>query len=246
VGAEVLPVLSQVKQSLDAAPAGSLSYGDMAGMVGLIAQAFAQAQSQLSPAAVNAPIVGPVLSVVSTSLSEVQLTLNAAAAGDAQAAGNAIASTVRHFLDGLLTNVVPIIAVEASSGSAGLVSGQIEFAVYNLAAAVVDGIATRPNEEMAPAISELTHQLVNPLAAHVFPLLLDPMHAAVAATQGSGTPGSLTGTRLDSTLARINTVLAGTRGDPMNELLGWLLNFHEGDCPLQGTPLEGMCGTLFG
>lgn len=246
VGAEVLPVLAQVKRTLAAAPAGSMSFGDLAVQVGLIAQSFAIAQSQLPSSAVNAPVVGPVLSVVAISLTQTQSALEAAAGGDPQAVGDAIASTVRHFMDGLLTDVVPIVAIETASGSPGLVSGQIEWAVYNLTEALAGGIATNSNSAMAPAISSLTHALVDPLATHVFPTLLDPMHRAVSAAPGSDS-GSLTGTPLDPALARIHTLLSSDAGrDPMNELLGWLLNYYGDSCPLAGTPLEGMCGTLVG
>ena len=244
LGTQLLPVLNSVQSLLAGAPAGSLSLGQLSGLLGQVTQAFNGAIGLVPPQAANAPIVGPLLDVISQTLADVQLTVAAAATGNPATVTARVTTTVQNLLDGLLTQVIPIAAIEGTSGQGALVSGPIQDVIDQLTAVLGGGLGSLPGADLAEALADPIALLLNPLESDVLSLILAPIQSAIAGGLGSGAGGP-TGTPLDAVLATITGVLSGgAGGDPLTSLLGSLLGSLGGACPLAGTPLAGLCGLL--
>lgn len=250
LGAQLLPVLNQVQGQLSSAAPGSLSLGQISGLLGLVTQAFNGATGAIPPAAANAPVVGGVLDVVSQALADVQLTVAAAASNNPATAATRLTDTVQNLLDGLLTKVIPIDLIEGTSGQPGTVSGPIQDAIDQFTAVLSGGVGSLAPANLGNALIDPLAALLTPLQGDLLPLILDPIRAAIAGgASGTPVPG-FTGTPLGGVLATLTGVLSGgAGGDPLTSLLGSLLGQSGGtggSCPLTGTPLAALCGILGG
>ena len=244
LGTQLLPVLNQVQGQLGG---GALSLGQLSGLLGLVTQAFNGASGSIPTDAVNAPVVGPVLALVSQALSDVQLTLAAAATGNPTSTATQVTNTVQNLLDGLLTDVIPLSLIENTSGQPGVVSGPVQDAIDQLTAVLGGGLGSLSPAALTDALADPTSLLLNPLENDVLGLILGPIQSAI----GGGLPGlpATTGTPLDGVLGTLTGVLSGgVGGDPLTSLLGSLLGGVGGGagCPLAGTPLAALCGVLGG
>ncbi|TDU32366.1 hypothetical protein DFR24_1760 [Panacagrimonas perspica] len=253
LGAQLLPVLNQVQGQLGSAAPGSLSLGQISGLLGQVAQAFNGATGAIPPGVANAPVIGGVLDVVSQALADVQLTVAAAGTGNPTTAATQLTATVEHLLDGLLTQVIPIGLIENTSGQPDLVSGPIQAAIDQFTAALSGGLGSLAPAGLGNALVDPLGALLTPLQGDLLPLILDPIRAAISGGAGGGSIPVLTGTPLDGVLATLTGVLSGgAGGDPLTSLLGSLLGGLGGGggggvtCPLAGTPLAGLCGILGG
>lgn len=241
LGSQLLPVLNQVQGQLGG---GALSLGQLSGLLGLVTQAFNGSSGLIPTDASNAPVVGPVLDVVSQALTDLQLTVAAAASGNPTTTATQVTNTVQNLLGGLLTDVIPISLIEDTSGQGALVSGPIQDAIDQLTAVLGGGLGSLSTAALTDALADPTSLLLNPLENDVLGLILGPIQDAI----GGGSVGLpvATGTPLDGVLGTITGVLSGgVGGDPLTSLLGSLLG-GVGSCPLAGTPLAALCGVLGG
>lgn len=248
LGSQLLPVLSVVQGQLGGAAPGSLSLGQISGLLGQVVQAFNGATGLIPPDVADAPVLGGVLGVVSQALADVQLTVAAAASANPTNTATQLTNTVQNLLDGLLTDVIPIGLIENTSGQPGLVSGPIQDAIDQLTAVLGGGLGNLPSTDLAGALQNPLELLLNPLESDLLSLILDPIQAAIGGGTG-GTGPVLTGTPLDGVLATLTEVLSGgVGGDPLTSLLGSLLGplGGGGTCALSGTLLAGLCGLLGG
>ncbi len=249
MGDQLLPVLDQVQAQLSVAP-GSLSLGQIAGLLGLVTQAFNGATGAIPAGAANAPVVGGVLAVLSHGLTDVQFTVAAASSGNPVNASSQVISTVQNVFDGMLTQVLPIAMIENTSGQPGVVSGPIQDAIDELTAVLGGGLGNLSSAELGSALENPSTLLLDPLNTDMLPLILGPIEQAIAGGGAGGSIPVLMGTPLDGVLATLTGVLSGgVGGDPLSSLLGPLLGGiggGGGTCPLAGTPLAALCEVLGG
>jgi hypothetical protein len=219
VGATLAPVLDQVYSALHGSGSTrpELSLTTLASLVAQLQFAVDTAMAQVPADVANAPVVGAALSTVQDAVHDVNTTVTAAASSNTAATQAAIASSLNNLLTGVMLGVVPVYDIENQAGQAGLLSGPIE-----------DGI------------DDVSSEVANNLGVVLQPVLTQNLTAAVNPFEALGGAGSLPSNPLGPVIGVLDDFFGGVDGSPLDLILD-LVTGGSG-CPLEGTPLEILCG----
>ncbi|WP_420465754.1 hypothetical protein [Panacagrimonas sp.] len=242
-GATLLSTLASVQGGLPGTGggAGVPDLSVLSGLVAQLAEGYNLALSMVPAEAINAPVVGPSLTLVGTALDDLETTVGAASSGDPTAVASALTVTVEHLVNGLLVDVLPIGLLEGQVGDGGgnPLSGPIMDAIDQLTGLLGTGFTTPGSGLGGDALTG------------VIETLLAPLTGAVPGV-GGGDPTVI----LDDLLAQITSVLGGAGGTgglpipavggaQLNNALAQLTGLLSGAGALEG-PLAPLFATLTG
>lgn len=238
LGDALLPVLAQIQ----AAGGGGGSSGNdvqlttLATTVRLLATTLNGALLQIPAEARTAPIVGGVLLTVSTALNDVSNLLNVALAYQGPATQAALQTALQHTLSNVLTQVVPVIFLEAQAGQPGVFSNQINAAVATASQQLAGGLGMVTTPVLETGLRDALAPALNPIENQVLPAILGPINSALAGSAGAGAAGGVSQSGLPPELmsavgqvANVLFTLGGGAAMP---------------CPLAGTPLSAACALI--
>mgnify|MGYP000636900396 CR=1 FL=1 len=264
LGAALAPVLSLLATNN---PDQDLDLTTLSNLVSTLNEAFQEGLAQslaLDPTGQieSAPVLGGLLSTLSTTLNDLDNTMQSAGVYDAEGTTAGIETTLNNLLVNVLTQVVPISFIEAQAGQDGLFSSQIENGVMMITSQLSAGLNTILDPLFATAMEGPLTSLLNPIENTLLPALLGPISDALigGGSGGAGITGTPLDAVLDPVLGPLTSLLGGglgggggstgPTGTPLDLLLGPLADAINGGgvgaCPVAGSPLEPLCPVVDG
>ncbi len=245
LGTALAPVLGQIANALGESNRSGedLQLSTVANLVSQLNTALQLGLSQIPAEAASAPVVGGVLSTLSTTLNDTTALLSAVAAYNGPATGTALQTLVQGVLVNLLTEVVPVRLFEEQAGQPGLISSQIEDGAAQLAALIGTTVGTVTTPIFSSVLGQALAPILDPIENDLLPALLGPLGEALGGLSGGGLGSA------GSPLAPVIGVIEGVLGS----LLGGLGGIGGGGgtgggtggstCPFAGLPILGiLCG----
>lgn len=192
------------------------------------------------------PVLNGMLTTVQTLLSDLDTTLQAAAANNLSGAEAGATQTIQNLLNNVMTGVVPIGDIEALAGQGDVFSGPIAAGVSQLSALFSGGFDGLLDSGFENDLASEITSLFGPLDATTLPYLLDRFSTALA----GGGLSDVTGTDLDAVLDPLSvldsflaTAGGGATDSPLDLLLDPIYDALDAgsSCPVTGTALDGLC-----
>lgn len=235
----LLPVLNPLIAQLQSKNAEDLQLTQLAA---LVAQINTQLQAGLAlvPAeARNAPIVGGVFTTLGSTLTDVTSLLQAAGAYNGALTTSRLETTVNNLLVNVLTKVLPLQYIEAQSGRPGVLTGQIEAGVAQLAAVLGDNVGLVLTPVLEQLLGGALSPVLDPIENTVLPAVLTPIIDALSGGLGGTSGPGFLGTVLGSVTSLVGGVVNGVLG----QIVG---GGGTPTCLFRDTPLQFLCGLLGG
>lgn len=245
LGTQLGPVLTRIATVLDAYDGreDDLQLVQISTLVSQLNAAMQTALQQIPADAYEAPVVGGVLSTVSTALNDTNALLGAVFVYNAQGTRTGLETLLNNTLVNTLTNVLPVHMIEQQAGQPGVISGPIEAGVAALASNVALAIGTVSTPALEDLLDGVLAPVLDPIENDLLPTILDPLTALIGGGLGGQTPdlgNPLAGTPLAPVIDAISSVVGGLlsgigggggEGEPAPE------------CPFANLPLlSALCG----
>ncbi|WP_348819786.1 hypothetical protein [Fontimonas sp. SYSU GA230001] len=244
LGTALAPVLAQVAGALDATEGSGedLQLTTVAALYSQINTALQSGLSQIPAPARSAPVVGGILTTLSTAFTDTNRLLGATLAYNASGTQMELGNTLYNTLVNVTTQVVPVAFIEQQAGQPGLISSQLRAAAAQFSAALASALGQVTTPVLSDVLAGAAEPVLDPIENQVLPAILGPIIDALA-SGGVGSGGSpLSGTPLDAVVGTLITTLTGLLGG--GGLGGLPLG---GSCPLASVPLLSvLCGLTGG
>lgn len=243
LGTQLGPVLSQIAVVLDNYDGREedLQMSQIAAMIYQLNTAMQTALDQIPADAYETPVVGGVLSTVSTALQDTNNLMGAVLVYNAEGTTAGLQTLLDHTLVNTLTNILPVRTIEDQAGQPGVLSGPIELAVAQFSSAFAGAIGTVATPALETLLGDALAPVLDPIENGLLLTILAPLTEALdgelAGVPDLGNP--LAGTPLAPVLDTVTGVL-GT-------LLGGLGGGEGGEepCPFADLPLlSALCGVV--
>lgn len=239
VATALAPVLEEIFGALgsdndgDGETGEDLQLSSVAAFYAQLNAAMQLALTQVPAEAYEAPVVGGALLTVATALEDIDSLLTAALVYDSATTAAALEVLLNDALVNVLTQVVPLAALEEMAGQEGALSEQVVAGAGDFSATVAEiaGQALTPTFELL--LSEELAVLLDPIENDVLPTILMSISDILAGGGGGEDDGEgpLAGTPLAGVVDAVTAALQGLLGE------------SEGSCLFTGVPLlEALCG----
>jgi hypothetical protein len=211
-------LLSQLEANLSGSGNGEdIDLQTVADLVAELAATFNTSLDSVPASALDAPLVGPTLTLLGTALTDLHNTTESLADYEGAATATGVSTTLTHLLNGLFTQVIPI--AEVDSGAADQIAELVQTFVQPLQ----DGLAAG----LTPVLDLLDGPLaplLDPIENNVLTLILGPVSDAIHGNL-PGVPQVTGNANLDSLLSVLTGILNGPNEgpNPICDLLGALL-----------------------
>lgn len=242
LGSALGPVLGQIVAVLNGSGSGGqdLQLSTVANLVAQLNLALQSALAQIPQDAYAAPVVGGALTTLSTALNDTSSLLSAVLAYDSAATRVQLQNILDNTLVNLLTEVLPVRAIEDQAGQPGLISDRIEDGAAQLAALLGSTVGTALGPVLDDVLAGALDPLLDPIENELLPALLGPLSDALAGGLGGGLGGG--GPLAGTALAPVVNLVSGVLGT----LLG-SANLGGTQCPFATLPLlSALCGLTGG
>jgi hypothetical protein len=237
LSAALLPVLNPLISQLQSKDADDLQLSQLAALVDQLNTQL-QAGLALVPAdARNAPVVGGAFATLTGALTDVTSLLQAAGAYNGALTASRLETTVNNLLVNVLTKVVPLEFIETQSGRPGVLTGQIQAGVAQLAGVLGDNVGLVLTPVLEQLLAGALSPVLDPIENTVLPAVLTPIIDAISGGVGSGGGPGFLGTALGSVTSLVGGVVNGVLG----QIVG---GGSTPSCLFQGTPLQFLCSVL--
>ncbi len=246
LGTQLGPVLSQIATVLDSYDGREedLQLSQVSTLIAQLNAAMQTALAQIPADAYETPVVGGVLTTVSTALQDSTSLLGSVLAYNAAGTTAGLQTLLNNTVVNALTNILPVHMIEDQAGQPGVISGPIEAAVATFSAAVANAVGTVTTPALETLLAGVLEPVLDPIENGLLPAILGPLTDALTGGLGGGVPdlgNPLAGTPLAPVIDAVTGVLQG--------LLGSLGGGEGGEggetCPFAGLPLLGsLCGLV--
>lgn len=240
VGAQLAPVLQQVFTAVAGngnTPRPTLSLSQLIALYSQLNNGVNLAFTLLPPEVTGAPVLGPAVTTVKTTLAQVGGLLAAVNTGNPATVQTSVASTVNSVLKGVLLDVVPVRTIETEAGQTGVLSTPLAASIDSLTALIGNGNldSLQPQAFLTLVTTNLTPVLA-PVHDTILGDLLNPLFDALT---GVTTPSA-------NPLSPVISALNGFVGGSPTPLLYITSTIDQvltlgGSCPTAGTPLAALC-----
>lgn len=243
LGAALAPVLEQLPSGGSPGTGQDADLNSLTLLTGQLAVAFQGGMASLPPEVRSAPILGGVLTTLSTALNDINTTMLWFGRYNGEFAATALEGALNRLLINTLTQIVPLAFVEGQAGQPGVISGPIAAGVTQLTSALGDNLLSVALPELANAMNNDLAPVLDPIENTVLPAILLAAFSGLGEAQGGDDPISLLLGVVTDNLAGGNGGGSTPTGTPLDLLLGPLVDIGGGSttCPFEGTPLDSAC-----
>jgi len=241
---QLQPILDNIIATIGTGETGTaapnVSLTTIAGLVTQLNDAMQAALLQIPEDAYAAPVVGGVLTTLSSSLNDVEALLTAALGGNTETASAALQTLVTNTLNNVLTKIVPINALGTQAGQVPQLSGLLSQDPTALLDLLGGSVGQAPQQGFATQLGGVLETLLGSFNT-ALPTILGPISDALGAG-GSGT-GPGTGPLAGTPLAPLVTTITGALDGLLSQLGGGSLGGGLGgglggnSCPFASFPL---------
>lgn len=226
LGALLGPALAQVLTATGGDhPRSDLPLATVVQLYGQLNTAMQNALAQLPADAITAPVVGGALLTTGEALDDLGGVLNSLISASPGSIQLAVDQLLNRSLDNLLTQVLPVTALENAGGQPGLLSDPIRLATAELSARLASLFTGGSVGSLG--LGPVFQEALDPVVNAVLPGLIGPIIIAFDRELPGGLPlpGGTLGGAVDRLTETLETVLGGAVG---------------GGCALAGLPLVGL------
>ncbi|MDP9140812.1 MAG: hypothetical protein M3O62_08495 [Pseudomonadota bacterium] len=247
LGTQLGPVLSQIAVVLDNYDGREedLQLGQVAALIFQLNTAMQTALDQIPADSYETPVVGGVLSTVSTALQDTNNLMGSVLVYNAEGTTAGLQTLLDHTLVNALTNILPVRMIEDQAGQPGVLSGPIELAVAQFSSTLAGAVGTVATPALETLLGGALESVLDPIENGLLATILGPLTEALDGELG-GVPdlgNPLAGTPLapvlDAVTGVLGSLLGGLGGGEGGEGGG------EEPCPFAGLPLlSALCGIV--
>ncbi len=211
-----------------------------------LAVAFQGGVASLPPEVRSAPILGGVITTLSTALNDINTTMLWFGRYNGEFAATALEGTLNRLLINTLTQIVPLAFIEEQAGQPGVISGPIAAGVSQLTSTFGENLLSVALPEVTNALNNDLAPVLDPIENTVLPAILLAAFSGLGEAQAGDNPISLLLGAVTEGLTGGSGGGSSPTGTPLDLLLGPLVDIGGGSttCPFAGTPLDSAC-TLF-
>ena len=248
LGEALAPVLDQFPSggSPDSGQGQDADLNSLTLLTSQLAIAFQSGVASLPPEARSAPILGGVITTLSTAFNDINTTMLWFGRYEGELAATELEGALNRLLVNTLTQIVPVTFAEEQAGQPGVISDPIAAGVSQLTSALGENLLSVALPEVTNALNNDLAPVLDPIENTVLPAILLAAFSGLGEAQGDGDPISLLLGAVTEGLTGGSGGGSSPTGTPLDLLLGPLVDLGGGStaCPFAGTPLDSAC-TLF-